>query len=67
MHRLFYLFKIMLETINKRNVEPNMMYAILLITLEYILKSFSFLENVFLRTTLLNKKKEKTKFESSKR
>ena len=62
MHRLFYLFKIMLETTNKRNVEPNMMYAILLITLEYILKSFSFLENVFLRTTLLNKKKEKTKF-----
>ena len=67
MHRLFYLFKIMLETINKRNVEPNMMYAILLITLEYILKSFSFLENVFLTITLLNKKKEKTKFESSKR
>ena len=62
MHRLFYLFKIMLETINKRNVEPNMMYAILLITLEYSLKDFSFLENVFLNTTLLNKKKEKTKF-----
>ena len=39
MHRLFYLFKIILQATNKRNVEPNMMYAILLITLEYILKS----------------------------
>jgi hypothetical protein len=53
MHRLFYLFKIILQATNKRNVEPNMMYAILLITLEYILKSFSFLENVFLIITLL--------------